>query len=125
MKVLELLGGQKDTQDILSTLSNITGPWAFIFWQVNRSVLVDSCVITFTIYERYILQACTSSLWFGRDVFGRRSLLWHLPATAGDHLALSSVGVYDTEHMPLVRLGVVMCTCTSDAIMAGRMSSGH
>ena len=37
------------------------------------------------------LQKSSESLWFGRDVFGRRSLLWHLPDGESDVLALSSV----------------------------------
>ena len=49
------------------------------------------------------MQASTQSLWFGRDVFGRRSLLWHLPqAGADDCLALSSVGHFDPSHSPAV-----------------------
>ena len=39
------------------------------------------------------LQKSSESLWFGRDVFGRRSLLWHLPETPSDILALSSVQI--------------------------------
>ncbi|XP_023670597.1 asparagine synthetase domain-containing protein 1 [Paramormyrops kingsleyae] len=39
--------------DILSLLSNVRGPWAFIYYQ-----------------------AAKHCLWFGRDYFGRRSLLW-------------------------------------------------
>ena len=30
-------------------------------------------------------------LWFGRDYFGRRSLLWHLPSNPDDILAVTSV----------------------------------
>ena len=30
-------------------------------------------------------------LWFGRDYFGRRSLLWHVPTNPRDVLALTSV----------------------------------
>lgn len=30
-------------------------------------------------------------LWFGRDYFGRRSLLWHVPTNPLDALALTSV----------------------------------
>lgn len=48
-------------------------------------------------------QKSTASLWFGRDVFGRRSLLWHLPTPDDDTIMLSSVGHYDPGDMPLVR----------------------
>ena len=33
----------------------------------------------------------TQTLWFGRDVLGRRSLLWHHPAVSDNVFALSSV----------------------------------
>ena len=51
-------------------------------------------------------QSSTSSLWFGRDVFGRRSLVWHLPIAEDDTVMLSSVGHFDPIDMPLVRLSI-------------------
>ena len=45
------------------------------------------------------LQESSKSLWFGRDVFGRRSLLWHLPDNENDTLVLSSVHI-----LPWVKL---------------------
>ncbi|KAG8548182.1 hypothetical protein GDO81_026252 [Engystomops pustulosus] len=39
--------------DILSLISKVQGPWAFIYYQKEKH-----------------------NLWFGRDFFGRRSLLW-------------------------------------------------
>ncbi|XP_061091095.1 asparagine synthetase domain-containing protein 1 [Conger conger] len=39
--------------EVLSVLSRVRGPWAFIYYQ-----------------------AAQNCLWFGRDFFGRRSLLW-------------------------------------------------
>lgn len=49
------------------------------------------------------LQSSENSLWFGRDVFGRRSLLWHLPVDGStDSFLLSSVGQYHPDKMPLV-----------------------
>lgn len=56
------------SQHILSTLAKIHGPWAFLYWQVSEQ-----------------------KLWFGRDYFGRRSLLWHLPSNPDDVLAIASV----------------------------------
>ena len=47
----------------------------------------------------FVLQSGSESLWFGRDVFGRRSLLWHLPESQSDVLALSSVQI-----LPWVRI---------------------
>jgi len=37
------------------------------------------------------VQARERVLWFGRDVFGRRSLLWHLPHGAEDCFTLTSI----------------------------------
>ncbi|XP_031099449.1 asparagine synthetase domain-containing protein 1 [Ipomoea triloba] len=49
-------------------LSRIKGPWAMIYWQ-NSS----------------------KTLWFGRDAFGRRSLLVHWPTKEDSRFLLSSV----------------------------------
>lgn len=54
--------------DILSLFSKVQGPWSFIYYQ-----------------------ASSHSLWFGRDYFGRRSLLWHF-SNLGKSFCLSSVG---------------------------------
>ncbi|KAK8919033.1 hypothetical protein KSP39_PZI021336 [Platanthera zijinensis] len=55
----------KSIPDILSA---IKGPWAFIYWQ-----------------ER------SKTMWFGRDAFGRRSILVHWPTCTDSRLILSSV----------------------------------
>ncbi|KAG7282316.1 hypothetical protein CRUP_002704 [Coryphaenoides rupestris] len=52
---------------LLSVVSRLRGPWAFVYHQPA--------------------QRC---LWFGRDFFGRRSLLWRFDAEA-DALTLTSV----------------------------------
>jgi hypothetical protein len=57
-----------DHTDIADFMSRIYGPWSFIYYQVKNQLL-----------------------WFGRDFFGRRSLLWHLPHHALDSFSLSSV----------------------------------
>ncbi|CAO2830203.1 unnamed protein product [Amaranthus hypochondriacus] len=55
-------------KSIPELLSSIKGPWAAIYWQdVSRT------------------------LWFGRDAFGRRSLLVHWPTSEDSRLVLSSV----------------------------------
>ncbi|XP_060113242.1 asparagine synthetase domain-containing protein 1 [Heteronotia binoei] len=54
--------------DILSVLSPIRGPWSFVFYQASRHCL-----------------------WFGRDYFGRRSLLWQFNEDRNSAFALSSV----------------------------------
>ncbi|KEH30815.1 asparagine synthase [Medicago truncatula] len=57
--------GKGSITDVLST---IKGPWAIIYWQ-------DS----------------SRTLWFGRDAFGRRSLLVHWPTEDDSTFLLSSV----------------------------------
>ncbi|NXI57086.1 ASND1 protein, partial [Chloroceryle aenea] len=56
--------------DILSLLSSLRGPWSFIYYEASRQ-----------------------SLWFGRDYFGRRSLLWQFSNEAGSAFCLTSVSV--------------------------------
>ncbi|XP_057230093.1 asparagine synthetase domain-containing protein 1-like [Malurus melanocephalus] len=57
--------------DILSLLSSIRGPWSFIYYEAPRH-----------------------SLWFGRDYFGRRSLLWQFSNEADNAFCLTSVSGY-------------------------------
>ncbi|XP_062203448.1 uncharacterized protein LOC133905704 [Phragmites australis] len=49
-------------------LSTIEGPWALVYWQMD-----------------------SNTLWFGRDAFGRRSLLVHWPTPDDSRFILSSV----------------------------------
>ena len=42
------------------------------------------------------LQSSTQRLWFGRDVFGRRSLLWHTGDGLDEPFSLTSVACADT-----------------------------
>ncbi|XP_029081451.1 asparagine synthetase domain-containing protein 1 [Monodon monoceros] len=62
------LSSCKSESDILSLFSKVQGPWSFIYYQ-----------------------ASSHSLWFGRDFFGRRSLLWHF-SSLGKSFCLSSIG---------------------------------
>lgn len=62
------LSSYKNESDILSLFSAVQGPWSFIYYQ-----------------------ASSHYLWFGRDFFGRRSLLWHFD-NLGKSFCLSSVG---------------------------------
>ncbi|GLD51497.1 asparagine synthetase domain-containing protein 1 [Lates japonicus] len=69
----ELDNMKKELQDIspsevLSVLSRIRGPWGFVYYQKAGDYL-----------------------WFGRDFFGRRSLLWKFDAEV---LTLSSVAAH-------------------------------
>lgn len=56
------------SEHILSTMAKVQGPWSFVYWQATEQ-----------------------KLWFGRDYFGRRSMLWHLPSNPDDVLAVTSV----------------------------------
>ncbi|XP_005996586.1 asparagine synthetase domain-containing protein 1 isoform X1 [Latimeria chalumnae] len=69
--MFEHLSSCDGEQEILSVLSSVQGPWAFIYYQ-----------------------ASTHSLWFGRDFFGRRSLLWHFSSGTEKFLCLSSVSAW-------------------------------
>ncbi|XP_014810158.1 PREDICTED: asparagine synthetase domain-containing protein 1 isoform X2 [Calidris pugnax] len=57
--------------DILSLFSSLQGPWSFIYYQASRH-----------------------SLWFGRDYFGRRSLLWQFSDGVDSAFCLTSVSGY-------------------------------
>lgn len=63
------LSSCKSESDIMSLFSEVQGPWSFIYYQ-----------------------ASSHSLWFGRDFFGRRSLLWHFN-DVDKSVCLSSVGL--------------------------------
>lgn len=62
------LSSCKNESDILSLFSKVQGPWSFMYYQ-----------------------ASSHHLWFGRDFFGRRSLLWHF-SNLDKSFCLSSVG---------------------------------
>lgn len=64
----------EDEHDILSLFSKVKGPWAFIYYQKK-----------------------THNLWFGRDFFGRRSLLWRFGETPEEALCLTSVMEFHCE----------------------------
>ncbi|XP_042678122.1 asparagine synthetase domain-containing protein 1 [Centrocercus urophasianus] len=56
--------------DFLSLFSSLWGPWSFIYYQASGH-----------------------SLWFGRDYFGRRSLLWQFSDVSDSVFCLTSVSV--------------------------------
>ncbi|NXI41379.1 ASND1 protein, partial [Galbula dea] len=64
-------------EDILSLLSSLRGPWSFIYYQASRH-----------------------SLWFGRDYFGRRSLLWQFRNEVDSAFCLTSVSAYSKSGNP-------------------------
>ncbi|CAI0463162.1 unnamed protein product [Linum tenue] len=63
----------EDQNSVLEVLSLIKGPWAIIYWQEN-----------------------SRTLWFGRDAFGRRSLLVHWPDEVDSRFLLSSVSPFSS-----------------------------
>ncbi|XP_028661900.2 asparagine synthetase domain-containing protein 1 [Erpetoichthys calabaricus] len=71
--VLRHLGASRTEAQVLAVLSAVRGPWAFIYYQARRQWL-----------------------WFGRDYFGRRSLLWQFAeghkAVTLSSLSLSGAG---------------------------------
>ncbi|XP_063792789.1 asparagine synthetase domain-containing protein 1 [Pseudophryne corroboree] len=66
--MFEHLASCEDQHDLLSLFSKVQGPWSFIYYQ-RRS----------------------HCLWFGRDYFGRRSLLWRFSENLRTALCLTSV----------------------------------
>ncbi|XP_064625702.1 asparagine synthetase domain-containing protein 1-like [Lineus longissimus] len=68
--LLNLLSEAQTDNEIFEIFGRIQGPWSFAFWQHN-----------------------TQTVWFGRDIFGRRSLLWCLPQAEDDMFALSSIAI--------------------------------
>lgn len=62
------LGLCSSEMDILSLFSSVWGPWSFIYYEAPRH-----------------------SLWFGRDYFGRRSLLWQFSNEVDSAFCLTSV----------------------------------
>ncbi|XP_053327828.1 asparagine synthetase domain-containing protein 1 [Spea bombifrons] len=66
--MLNRLSDCNGEHDILALLSLVQGPWAFIYYHAE-----------------------SHSLWFGRDFFGRRSLLWKFNQNSEKVLCLASV----------------------------------
>lgn len=71
--VSQRLSSCNSPAEILSVLSSIRGPWGFVYYQKAGHFL-----------------------WFGRDFFGRRSLLWKFDADA-ELLTLTSVAAQTSE----------------------------
>jgi hypothetical protein len=76
-------------------LSTIKGPWALIYWQAGHcddyliSVQLEIHLSNMTATLNF--QMDSNILWFGRDAFGRRSLLVHWPTADDSRFILSSV----------------------------------
>ncbi|XP_075686044.1 asparagine synthetase domain-containing protein 1 [Rhinoderma darwinii] len=80
-----------DEHEILSLISKVQGPWSFIYYQKK-----------------------THNVWFGRDFFGRRSLLWSFGETPENALCLTSVTEFhgepdDTQWHEVPAAGIYKC----------------
>lgn len=84
-------------EEMLSLFSSVRGPWSFIYYQASRHVL-----------------------WFGRDYFGRRSLLWQFSNEVNSAFCLTSVSVYSEsghqwQEVPasgIFKIDLKACTAT-------------
>ncbi|KAM4668694.1 asparagine synthetase domain-containing protein 1 [Amazona ochrocephala] len=84
-------------EDMLSLFSSVRGPWSFIYYQASRH-----------------------SLWFGRDYFGRRSLLWQCNNEVNSAFCLTSVSAYsESDHQwqevpasGIFKIDLKACTAT-------------
>ncbi|XP_008063256.1 asparagine synthetase domain-containing protein 1 [Carlito syrichta] len=90
--VSEYLSSCKDESDILSLFSEVQGPWSFVYYQ-----------------------ASSHYLWFGRDFFGRRSLLWHFN-DLGKSFCLSSVGTQTSVWQEVPASGIFRIDLKSAAL---------
>jgi asparagine synthetase B (glutamine-hydrolysing) len=76
-KLAECFNEEDESESVLRCMEQVQGPWAFVFWHKRRR-----------------------TLWFGRDFFGRQSLLLHQSAADAASIILSSCAPCDTEfHM--------------------------
>ncbi|XP_061232360.1 asparagine synthetase domain-containing protein 1 [Neopsephotus bourkii] len=84
-------------EDMLSLFSSVRGPWSFIYYQASRH-----------------------TLWFGRDYFGRRSLLWQCSNEVDSAFCLTSVSAYSEsghqwQEVPasgIFKIDLKACTAT-------------
>ncbi|XP_023806590.1 asparagine synthetase domain-containing protein 1 [Oryzias latipes] len=83
--ICQKLSSCKNSLEVLALLSAIQGPWAFVFYQKAEDYL-----------------------WFGRDLFGRRSLLWKYDAEISVFTltsvaaGISALGQSDWKEVPAV-----------------------
>ena len=81
--ISEHLSNMTDVVEIISFIQKIRGPWSIIYYQKS-----------------------TNRLYFGRDMYGRHSLLWKLPSSESPYFILSSVvnKTKDIEEVPALGL---------------------
>ena len=85
--LLNLLAYCRETEHLLRNIAAIRGPWALVLWLKSES-----------------------ELWFGRDVFGRRSLLIARNSSSGVPLVISSTG-YQAVGLEFIELPAVGLFC--------------
>ncbi|GFS25505.1 asparagine synthetase domain-containing protein 1 [Elysia marginata] len=81
--LFDMLDSCTGVVSILEVFQKLNGPWAVIYWQADAN-----------------------TLWFGRDMFGRRSLLWHLPENEKDNFVLSSVALDERIYKEIPSVGI-------------------
>ena len=82
-----VLASCRESEHLLRNIAVIRGPWALVFWRES---------------ER--------ELWFGRDIFGRRSLLIARNTSSGVPLIISSTG-YQAVGLEFMELPAVGLFC--------------
>lgn len=85
--LLSALTSRKGTEFLLKCIADIRGPWALVFWN-QRS----------------------RELWFGRDIFGRRSLLIGHNPSCSVPIVVSSVGCH-ADGLECIELPAVGLFC--------------
>ena len=85
--LFSVLASCRETGHLLRNIAAIRGPWALVFWRETDR-----------------------ELWFGRDVFGRRSLLIARNTSFGVPLVISSTG-YQTVGLEFIELPAVGLFC--------------
>ena len=94
LMLFSALISRKGTESLLKYIADIRGPWALVFWD-QRS----------------------RELWFGRDIFGRRSLLIGHNPSCGVPIVVSSVGCH-ADGLECIELPAVGLFCV-DLSMEG------
>ncbi|KFD58237.1 hypothetical protein M513_01000 [Trichuris suis] len=71
-----------ETDGIVETMRKVDGPWTLVFYMVVRF----TAPIILAVYITLVVQSKENCLWFGRDCFGRKSLLLYDSIAQEPHL---------------------------------------
>ncbi|CAH1788335.1 unnamed protein product [Owenia fusiformis] len=90
------LGGCETDNELLDVMRQIQGPWAFIYWQEKQN-----------------------NLWFGRDIFGRRSLLLN-HSQGSSEICLSSIKLdqYGEDWQEIPAAGIYKISITPETLIS-------